>query len=97
MSDTRFIAEWIVRQHIDERGEWEPDRDEREFSTHKTLAEAQEAAIAGAKKAHVVEWCAVEEETYNASLGIPRRSPAAWDSLRTWCGDYEGNWVENRS
>jgi len=95
--DVRFIAEWIAAQHHDERGEWDPDRDEYVGSTHATLEAAQAAAISESKKAGVVEWVKVEEQTFNAELGIPRRSEAAWDVTRAWHGDWDGNWEEDRS
>lgn len=93
----RFIAEWISAQFHDESGEWEPDRDEYSCSTHQTLEQAKAAAIAGSKKANVVEWCRVSEECFNDEVGIPARNPAAWDTVRVWHGDWQGNWDEDRS
>lgn len=96
-TDTRYTAEWISAQHEDEFGEWEPDRDEYMGSTHATLEAAQRAAIDGSKQANVVEWCRVTEERFDSSLGIPRRSPAAWDATCLWHGDWNGEWSEDRS
>lgn len=90
-ADVRYIAEWIVAQHNDEHGEWEPDRDEYVGETHATLEAAKTAAIAKSKAANCVEWWRVQEERFDPELGIPRRSPAAWDTTRTWHGDWQGN------
>lgn len=95
-SDVRFRAEWIDAQHHDEHGDWDPDRDEYVGSTHATLEAAQKAAIAGSKKANVVEWVKVTEERFNPSLRIHRRSDAAWDTVRVWHGDWVGNWQDDR-
>ena len=55
------------------------------------LEAAKAAAIAESKAANCVEWWRVQEERFNPELGIPRRSPAAWDTTRTWHGDWQGN------
>lgn len=94
--DTRYVAEWIEKQYQDEYGDWDPDRDEYRGMDCKTLEEAKRKAIENGKKANVVEWCRVTVEEFNASLGIPRRSSAAWDTVATWHGDWEGNWNEER-
>lgn len=96
-SNVRYSAEWIVKQHNDEFGEWDPDRDEYVGSDHDTLGAAIAAAIAESKKANVVEWWRVVEERFNAEIGIPRRHPAAWDTSRVWHGDWSGNIDEDRS
>lgn len=93
----RFIAEWISAQFHDEHGEWIPDQDTYSISVHKTLEEAKAAAIAGGKKANVVEWARVSEDHFNSEIGISARSPAAWDTVRIWHGDWQGNWDEDRS
>ena len=93
MSDVRFTAEWIKAQHTDPvTGEWNPDRDEYVGQTFSTLKAAQSAAIRESKRANVVEWCRVSEERFNAELGIPRRSDAAWDTVAVYHGDWDGNW-----
>lgn len=92
----RFEAEWITAQHIDEFGDWNPDDDDYAYSTHPTLEAAQAAAIAGSKAAGVVDWCRVAEYHFNAELGIPARCDAAWDTVRAWTGDWEGNWDQTR-
>jgi hypothetical protein len=95
--DVRYSAKWIVKQHTNEFGEWDPDRDEYVGSDHTTLEAAIAAAVMGSKKADVVEWWRVTQERFNAEVGIPRRHPAAWDTARIWHGDWEGNWDEDRS
>jgi hypothetical protein len=94
--DVRYSAEWISKQHCDESGEWEPDRDEYACSSHETFESAKADAIASSKAANCVEWWRVCEERFDASLGIPRRSAAAWDTTRTWSGDWQGNCDEDR-
>jgi hypothetical protein len=87
-SKTRFVAEWIVAQHFNEIGDYEPYRDEYGESTHATLEAAQAAAIASSKAAGVAEWVAVREqrlETHD-SEGRPWRR---WETVRRWYGDYE--------
>lgn len=90
----RFEAEWISAQHHDEFGEWEPDRDEYSCSVHSTFEAAKAASIAGSKRANVVEWCRVSEVHFNSEIGIPARHQAAWDTVRVWHGDWQGNWDE---
>ena len=94
--DTRYVAEWIEKQHVDEHGEWNPDDDEYCGRDCKSLAEAQRVAIEESKRAGACEWCRVTVEEFNPSLGIPRRSSAAWDTVELWHGDWEGNWNEER-
>lgn len=50
-----FEAEWIAAQHVDEHGEWEPDRDEYHCSRHATFSTAHAAAVASSMIANVVE------------------------------------------
>lgn len=92
----RFFAEWINKQHVDEHGEWEPDRDEYMKQLCRNLDEAKLVAVAMGKKANVVEWARVAEENFNAEVGISPRHPAAWDTVRVWHGDWQGNWDEER-
>lgn len=94
--DTRYIAEWIEKQHVNEFGEWESDRDEYVGKDCKTLAAAKRVAITESKRCNVVEWCRVTVEQFNPDLGIPRRSSAAWDTVAVWHGDWQGNWDEER-
>lgn len=93
----RFIAEWISAQHHDASGEWIPDDDEYSITYCRDLEEAKRVAIANGKACNVVEWARVTEEHFNAELGIPARSPAAWDTVRIWHGDWQGNWDEDRA
>lgn len=95
-SDTRYTAEWIAAQHHDENGEWEPDRDEYVGRACKSLADAKRLAVVESKRCNVVEWCRVTVEQFNPSLGIPRRSDAAWDTVAVHYGDWDGNWQEER-
>lgn len=94
MSAPRFEAEWITAQVVDEFGDWNPDDDTYAHSTHATLEAAQAAATAGSKAAGIVEWCRVAEYHFNPELGIPARSEAAWDTVRIWHGDWDGNFTE---
>lgn len=95
--NNRFEAEWIAAQHHDQNGEWEPDRDEYVTQGCANLAAAQRIAVERGKAANVVEWARVTEYAFNPKLGIPARSPAAWDAIRVWHGDWQGNWDEDRS
>lgn len=79
----RFIAEWIAAQHTNEFGDWDPDRDEYEFTVHNTLEDAQRSAVESGRAAGVVEWARVIEE---------RRGQHGWDEVRYWSGDWDGNW-----
>lgn len=45
----------------------------------------------------MLEWVRVAEECFNPELGIPKHHEAAWDVVRVWHGDWEGNWCEDRS
>ena len=96
-NNTRYVAEWIEAQHVDEFGEWNPDRDEYAGRNCPSLALAKAVAIRESKRCGVVEWCRVTEEVFNPDLGIPRRSDAAWDVVCTYHGDWSGNWSEDRS
>jgi hypothetical protein len=93
----RFIAEWISAQHHDDAGEWLPDDDEYSIQYCSDLKEAQRVAVANGKSCNVVEWARVSEQHFNAELGIPARGDAAWDTVRVWHGDWQGNWDEDRS
>ena len=95
--NVRYSAEWIVKQHNDEFGEWDPDRDEYVGSDHATLGAAVAAAIAESKKANCVEWWRVTEERFNPEVRIPCSNSAAWDTTRVWHGDWAGNIDEDRS
>ena len=92
--DTRYVAEWIAKQFVDENGDWEPDRDEYVAKDCRSLEDAQRVAISESKKLGIVEWCRVSVEQFNPELGIPRRSSATWDTVAIWHGDWEGNWNE---
>ena len=94
MSEKRFTAKWIKAQHADpETREWDPDLDEYVGQTVSDLESAKKIAIKESKAAGVVEWVGVTEEEFNQSLGIPRRSDAAWDTVAVWYGDWGGNWT----
>ena len=94
---TRYIAEWIAAQHLDKHGEWDPDMDEYGERCAPALELAKAIAVRESQKCNVAEWCRVTVEIFNASLGIPARSDAAWDVVATWHGDWAGNWQEDRS
>lgn len=94
MSDQRFTAEWVSAQHLDEHGDWNPDDDEYRGRGCPCLATAKIVAIMESKRANVVEWCRVTVSEFNPTLGIPRQSDAAWDTVATWHGDWEGNWTQ---
>jgi hypothetical protein len=92
-ANTLFDAEWIVKQHHDPvTGEWIPDDDEYVGQSFATLEQAQQAAVRESKAVGAVEWCCVRQKEFDASLGIPRRSEAAWDVVAVWHGDWDGNW-----
>lgn len=91
-----FIAEWIAAQHVDEFGEWEPDMDEYRMQDCATLEEAKRVSVERGKAANVVEWARVSEMQFDPDLGIPARSAAAWNTVRIWSGDWQGNWDEVR-
>jgi hypothetical protein len=92
----RFRAEWISKQTHDEHGEWLPDEDEYSIQYCRDLKEAQRVAVVNGKACNVVEWARVTELHFDPELGIPARSPAAWDDVRIWHGDWQGNWDEDR-
>ncbi len=92
LATTRFVAEWISKQHVDELGDWQPDRDEYSSSNHGTLVEAQKAAVASGKVVNVVEWARVTEEHRTPHPDLPGRW--YWEEVRSWTGDWEGNWEE---
>lgn len=93
----RFVAEWIAAQYHDpETGEWEPDRDDYRVERCRDLEHAKQVAVARGKAANVVEWARVTEYAFDPELGIPARHEAAWDAVRQWTGDWEGNWDEVR-
>jgi hypothetical protein len=85
--EVRYVAEWIAKQHQDERGEWDPDRDEFEFSVHRTKADAEHAAVKAGKRCAAADWVRVSFET---------KGPHGWEEERRWCGDWDGNWNEVR-
>jgi hypothetical protein len=87
-AQTRFVAEWIAAQHADASGEWTPDDDEYEGEICTTLEQAKQFAIKHSKACNVVEWVRVTEERKTKRYG--------WDAVRSWTGDWAGNWSEVR-
>jgi hypothetical protein len=77
----RYEAEWISKQHTDNSGQWDPDRDEFCASYHKTRIAAERAAIRESKKADQCEWIRVAEQEYNG---------CEWIDQRVWNGDWKG-------
>lgn len=91
----RFIAEWVKANHVDpDTGEFDPDLTEYGASVHASLVAAQDAAVAAGKAANVSEWARVRERNFDPSLRIDPRAEAAWDTVRTWSGDWDGHWEE---
>ncbi len=82
----RFLAEWIIRQHFDEIGEWIPDKDEYSASSHTSLEAAKTAAIDEGKRAGASEWWEVREQEWTGSKRTGR-----WETITRWYGDWEGN------
>jgi hypothetical protein len=81
----RYEAEWIEKQHTNEYGDWDPDKDEYVGSYHKTFEAALQAARTGAK-ASGIPWLRVTEQHENFDDG----PPAYWDNVRVWSGDLDG-------
>ena len=94
MSDTRYIAAWVKRDGS-APGEFDPDAVEYGHAVYPSLDKAQQEAIRLGRQYNVMEWVRVDEEAFNPGLGIPRRSEAAWDTVRTWHGDWDGNWNDD--
>ena len=78
---TRYRAQWVAKQHIDEYDFWEPDEDEYRVSYHASKDEAERAAIVASKQADQCEWINVAEQKF-----IRRE----WVTQRLWSGDWEG-------
>lgn len=70
---TRFVAEWI--SDMDDEG-----TDKSATSYHQTYEAAQAAAIAGSKKAGVIEWTGVREQQWKEDR---------WQTVQRWTGDWD--------
>jgi hypothetical protein len=92
--NTRYIAEWVKADNSPP-GEFDPDSQVYGRAAYDSRGLAQREAIRLARTYNVTEWVRVAEETFNAELGIPKHSDAAWDVVRVWHGDWDGNWVED--
>lgn len=90
----RFWAQWIAKQFHDENGEWIPDNDEYQQRLCRDVETAKRVAIDEGKRCNVVEWARVCEENFNPEVNIPAWHSAAWDTVRVWHGDWQGNWDE---
>jgi hypothetical protein len=95
--DIKYYAEWCRAQHVDENGEWNPDDDEYVSRLCSSVDEAKRVSVEESQRCNVVEWCRVTVVQFNPALDIPKVSPAAWDTIAVWHGDWQGNWEEDRS
>jgi len=92
---TRYVAEWITAQHnYPGSDDWNPDADEREERTYKSLAAAQKGGAMAARKAGVFPWVRVEEQ--RAARGADELGDfTRWEVVRAWVSDYDGEvWDE---
>jgi hypothetical protein len=86
---TRYVADWIVKQHFDEIGEWLPDRDEHGERVYKSLAAAKKGGCIAARKAGVFPWVRVREQharDHDDHYG----AFVTWESVWAWVSDYDG-------
>lgn len=85
----RFKAEWIEKQHMDESGDWIPDKDEYGEAFFKTFDEAHAAAVKNSKRAGQAEWVRIAEQhvVHEDDDGYRFKR---WETLRSWTGDYDG-------
>jgi hypothetical protein len=94
--DTRYWAEWVSAERPNEFGEFDPDGVEYSRIQCRSLDDAKRESIKRGKAANVAEWARVTQEDFNASVSIPRRHPAAWDTTCQWHGTWDGHWEEDR-
>jgi hypothetical protein len=80
----RYEAEWVDKQHFNEQGEWDADKDEYSVSHHDTREAAAAAAIAESKKTNY-EWISVAKQQY-----MPARIGGEWIDIQRWTGDWDG-------
>lgn len=82
--EQRFIAEWVVKAAVDERGDSDAWNDETETSEHTTLTAAKRAACRNSRRAGARTDYAVV--TVEEKFGI-----ADWRDGGRWVG-CDGRW-----
>ena len=86
----RFKAEWIKRQHLDELGEWMPDRDEYGEAFFATFEAARAGAIKASRKAGAAEWVRIAEQQIVEGDDGCGFNWKRWETVQAWTGDYDG-------
>ena len=85
-SETRFEAEWVIKQHRDKYGEWNPDLEEYGCAYYATRELAERGAIRSGKRAGECDWIGVTEQRYVSDEPLVWK----WVDVRRWTGDWSG-------